>query len=366
MRRQAEAYRTTVDTSSDTKPIRTSEQLDWSALDNYIRPKLAGQLSDPNAPLTVEQFPGGRSNLTYLLRFGDQEFALRRPPFGPVPPKAHDMARECRILEAIHNAFPLAPNPYLLCEDHDVIGATFYVMERRKGLVIRHEETPHFANRPDQRHKASVAMVDVLADLHLIDIDAHGFSALGKSDGFVERQVTGWTQRWHGSKTSEQSEMNALSEWLLARLPPDPSRPSLVHGDYKLDNVMFDPSDVGKIVAVFDWEMSAVGDPLIDVGIVLAYWTHIAPAARDESLIIVTTRRGWYTRDELLSHYHERTGLDLSNIKFYEVFAVFKIAVVLQQIYFRYKRGQTDDERFAHLDKGVELLARIATSLANS
>lgn len=353
-----------MDTFSDTKPVRASEQLDWTALDDYIRPKLAGQLSDPNAPLTVEQFPGGRSNLTYLLRFGDQEFALRRPPFGPVPPKAHDMARECRILEAIHSAFPLAPKPFILCEDKDVIGATFYVMERRKGLVIRHEESHHFANQPAQRHKASRAMIDVLADLHLIDIEASGLNALGKSTGFVQRQVTGWTERWHGSKTSEQAEMNALSDWLLARLPPDPAKASLVHGDYKLDNVMFDPNDVSKIVAVFDWEMSAVGDPLIDLGIVLAYWMHIAPAARDESLIIVTTRPGWYTRAEVLRHYHDRTRLDLSNIKFYEVFAVFKIAVVLQQIYFRYKRGQTDDARFAHLDKGVELLAHIATSLA--
>lgn len=352
-----------VQTPSDTKPVRPSEQLDWSKLDAYIRPRLAEQLVDKDAPLAVEQFPGGRSNLTYLLRFGDQEFALRRPPFGPVPPRAHDMARECRILESIHHAFPLAPKPYILCEDPDVIGATFYVMERRRGLVIRHEETPHFANQPDERHKASRAMIDVLADLHLIDIEASGLSALGKSAGFVERQVTGWTQRWHGSKTSEQAEMNALSDWLLARLPPDPIRSSLVHGDYKLDNVMFDPDDVSKIVAVFDWEMSAVGDPLIDLGIALAYWIHIAPAARDESLIIVTTRPGWYTRDEVLSHYHDRTQLDLQNIKFYEVFAVFKIAVVLQQIFYRYKRGQTDDARFAHLDRGVELLAQIAIAL---
>ncbi len=357
-----------VEASFDTKPVRASEQLDWATLDAYIRPRLAEQLGDKfdsNAPLAVEQFPGGRSNLTYLLRFGDQEFALRRPPFGPVPPKAHDMARECRILEAIHNTFPLAPKPYILCEDLDVIGANFYVMERRHGLVIRHEETHHFANQPDQRHKASRAMIDVLADLHLVDIEASGLNALGKPIGFVKRQVTGWTGRWHGSKTSEQVEMNALSDWLLARLPPDPAKASLVHGDYKLDNVMFNPNDLSKIVAVFDWEMSAVGDPLIDLGIVLAYWTHIAPAAKDESLIIVTTRPGWYSRDELLSHYRERTGLDLSNIKFYEVFAVFKIAVVLQQIYFRYKRGQTDDARFAHLDRGVEVLARIATSLAS-
>jgi aminoglycoside phosphotransferase (APT) family kinase protein len=355
--------------SSETNSVRPSEQLDWSALEKYVRPRLSEALGDgfdSTAPLTVEQFSGGRSNLTYLLRFGNQEFALRRPPFGPVPPKAHDMARECRILDAIHEAFPLAPKPYLLCEDAGIIGSTFYIMERRHGLIVRDEEPTQLAGMPDQRKLASNAMVDVLADLHLVDIETGGLSTLGKSTGFVERQVKGWGQRWHGSKTNEQAEMNALSDWLLKRLPSDPIRPSLVHGDYKLDNVMFDPRDVGKLVGVFDWEMSAIGDPLIDVGIFLAYWIHIAPACQDENLIIVTTRPGWFTRDEVLSRYEERTGNDLRSIKFYEVFAVYKIAVVLQQIFFRYHRGQTDDARFANLDRRVELLAHIATSLAEN
>jgi len=355
-----------VRTDSDTKPVRASEQLDWNALDQYVRSRLAEQLGESfpaTAQLTVEQFPGGHSNLTYLLRFGDLEFALRRPPFGPVPPKAHDMARECRILKAVHPVFPLAPQPYILCEDVSVIGSTFYVMERRQGLVVRREEPTQLADQPQQRHLASQAMVDVLADLHLVDIESHGLSALGKASGFVERQVKGWHQRWEGSKTSEQSEMDSLSDWLLARLPEDAVRPSLVHGDYKLDNVMFDPNDVGKLVGVFDWEMSAVGDPLIDVGLFLAYWVHIAPMS-SESLVIVTTRPGWFTRDEVLARYEDRTRCDLRDIKFYEVFAVFKIAVVLQQIFFRYHRGQTDDPRFAHLDKQVDLLARIAASLA--
>jgi aminoglycoside phosphotransferase (APT) family kinase protein len=197
-----------------------------------------------------------------------------------------------------------------------------------------------------------------------VDIEAHGLSALGKPSGFVERQVQGWTQRWHGSKTSEQAEMNALSQWLLERLPRDPVRPTLVHGDYKLDNIMLDEHDLGKLVAVFDWEMSAVGDPLVDLGIFLAYWVHTAPAAQGDSLAAVTTSLGYFTRDEVLGRYAERTTLDVSNIKFYEVFAVFKLAVVLQQIFYRYHRGQTDDARFATLDKRVELLAHMATKLA--
>jgi len=200
--------------------------------------------------MTVEQFPGGHSNLTYLLRFGTHDFALRRPPFGPVPPKAHDMARECRILSAIHPVFPLAPKPYLLCEDPSIIGSTFYIMERRQGVVVRYEEPPELANQPERRRRVSESVVDTLADLHLVDIEAHGLNALGKPGGFVERQVQGWTQRWHGSKTSEQAEMNTLSQWLLERLPPDPIRPTLLHGDYKLDNIM--PKNTKIDIAGFD------------------------------------------------------------------------------------------------------------------
>jgi aminoglycoside phosphotransferase (APT) family kinase protein len=354
---------------SDTKPIRESEQLDWEALDKCVRPKLAEQLGesfDTNAPLLVEQFPGGHSNLTYLLRFGHREFALRRPPFGPVPPKAHDMARECRILSSIHPVFPLAPKPYLLCEDPEIIGSTFYIMERRNGVVIRAEEPAQLIDQPEQRKRVSRAVVDVLAELHLVDIEKHGLTVLGKPTGFVERQIEGWTKRWHGSKTSEQAEMDALSHWLSDRRPPDPLRPTLVHGDYKLDNVMLDGNDLGRMVAVFDWEMSAIGDPLVDLGIFLAYWIHTAPAAQRDSLMAVTTRPGWFTREEVLERYAERTGNDLSRVAFYEVFAVFKLAVVLQQIFYRYHRGQTDDQRFANLDKRVEMLAHLATKLAEA
>lgn len=162
--------------------MRSSEQLDWDALDSYVRPKLAEKLGDgfdADASMTVEQFPGGHSNLTYLLRFDKQEFAMRRPPFGPVPPKAHDMARECRILKAIHPLFPLAPRPYLLCEDASIIGSTFYIMERRHGVVVRCEEPPQLADQRELRKRVSNAVVDTLADLHLVDIDAHGLSALG-------------------------------------------------------------------------------------------------------------------------------------------------------------------------------------------
>ncbi len=289
---------------------------------------------------------------------------MRRPPFGPVPAKAHDMARECRILAAVHPVFPLAPQPYVLCEDPSVIGSTFYIMERRHGLVVRYDEPPELADQPGARRRVSEAMVDALADLHSVDINAHGLAALGKPAGFVERQVRGWSERWKRAQTSEQPAMDQLTEWLVNRLPPDLSRPTLLHGDFKLDNVMLDALDVGRLVAVFDWEMSAVGDPLVDLGILLAYWIHTVPASQGDALTSVTRRAGWFTREEMLERYAARTSNDLAKIEFYEVFAVFKLAVVLQQIFYRYHRGQTDDARFARLDKRVTWLARIATALA--
>ncbi|MDT5268712.1 MAG: hypothetical protein QOH49_898 [Acidobacteriota bacterium] len=351
----------------DTRPVRESEQLDWESLAGYLRarlPDIVGEGFNPSEPLAVEQFPGGHSNLTYLLRLGEREFVMRRPPFGPVPPKAHDMAREFRILEALHPVYTLAPRPLLLCEDTEIVGSVFYLMERRRGLVVRSEEPPELEGRPAERRRASAALVDALAELHAVDICAHGLDSLGKPAGFVERQVRGWAERWHRSQTDELLEMDALAAWLTGRLPPDPLRPTLVHGDYKLDNVMLDSRDVGRVVGVFDWEMSAVGDPLVDLGILLVYWVHTAAGARRDTVSSVTNREGWFTREEVLERYGARTGQDLSSVGFYEVFAVFKLAVVLQQIFFRYRRGQTDDPRFAALGERVEWLARIATKLA--
>jgi len=352
--------------SSDTKPVRASEQLDWDALAAYARPRLQAVLGDGfdlSAPLTVEQFPGGHSNLTYLMRFGDQEFVMRRPPFGPVALKAHDMAREYRILEAVHPVFPLAPRPLVLCEDKSIIGSTFYIMERRHGLVVRSSEPPELSDRPAERRRVSEAMVAALAALHNVDISAPTLSALGKPAGFVERQVIGWSERWRRSQTSDLPEMDMLAAWLTAHLPSDPARPALVHGDFKLDNVMLAADDPGRIVGVFDWEMSAVGDPLIDLGILLCYWVHTAKATQRDALTSVTNRPGWFTRDEILERYAAQTGFELTNITFYEVFAVFKLTVVLQQIFFRYHQGQTDDPRFARLDERVEWLAGIGAAL---
>jgi aminoglycoside phosphotransferase (APT) family kinase protein len=313
--------------------------------------------------MRATQFPGGHSNLTYQVRFGALELVVRRPPFGPVAPTAHDMAREYRWLTAINPVFPLAPRVYALCEDPAVIGSIFYVMERRHGVVVRDQEPATVSAQPSLRHRVSVAVVDALADLHAIDIEASGLTHLGKPSGFVERQVRGWTERWNRSRTHDLPEMEAAARWLVEALPPNPARPSVVHGDFKLDNLMLDPEDPSRLVAVFDWEMAALGDPLVDLGILLAYWVATAPPEQHDALTTVTTLPGWLTPGELVERYGARSGRDLSGLEFYEVFALFKIAVVVQQIYYRFVHGQTSDPRFARLGDRVTYLARRAAAV---
>jgi len=343
------------------------EPLDWPRLEAYLRDRLGGAGLpglDLSRSMQIEQFAGGHSNLTYLLHFGACELVLRRPPFGPIPPTAHDMAREYRWLTALSAVFPPAPKAWHYCEDPSVIGAHFYLMERRRGAVLRTEEPPGVADCPGVRAKVSGALVDAMADLHAIDVSSGPMAALGKPAGFVERQVRGWTDRWHKSKIADLPEMEALASWLLERMPPQPARPTVVHGDFKLDNVMLDAEDFSRIVAVFDWEMCALGDPLVDVGILLAYWTRSEPPEHRDALTSITDRPGWFTREQIVERYAARSGRDLSAITFYETFALFKIAVVIQQIYARYARGQTDDPRFAHFDVRVAHLARQAAALA--
>jgi aminoglycoside phosphotransferase (APT) family kinase protein len=273
------------------------------------------------------------------------------------------MAREYRWLSAIHPVYPLAPRVHAVCEDPTIVGSIFYVMERRHGIVVRHEEPSGIRDRFDVRRDVSFALIDALADLHMIDIAAAGLMHLGKPQGFVERQVRGWTDRWNGAKTGELPEMEYLARWLAESLPPNPAEPTVVHGDFKLDNLMLDAANPSTVVAVFDWEMAALGDPLVDLGILLAYWLPNAPSEHRDSLTTVTTLPGWLTRGELIDRYAARTSRDLSRLKFYEVFALFKVAVVIQQIYYRFVRHQTDDQRFARFGDRVTSLARRAVSL---
>ena len=355
-------------TDKDARAVRDGEDLEWPRLIAWLRERLPAcgipRLDAAREP-ELAQFPGGHSNLTYLLRFGDADIVVRRPPLGPVAPTAHDMAREFRWLSAMHPVFPLAPRPYVLCEDTSVIGSVFYAMERRTGLVVRTSEPPQLTNNPPARRALSEAMVDTLASLHHVDVTAPSLSPLGKPAGFVGRQVRGWTDRWHRSQTSTLADMDALATWLSAQMPADPAVPAVVHGDFKLDNVMVDPGQIDRVVAVFDWEMSALGDPLVDLGILLAYWQPTSPPDQRDALSTVTDRPGYLTRQEIVDRYARASGRDVSNVRYYEIFALFKIAVVIQQIYYRWVKGQTADARFGNFGARVEYLATHAAGLAS-
>lgn len=336
-------------TSDSAAPIRPGEELDLRALELYLGSPLA----------SVRQFPGGHSNLTYLLTFANgEEAVLRRAPLGPVAPKAHDMVREARILEAVSPLFPPAPKPLRICEDPAILGVPFFLMERRAGTILRTEVPPKIAALPNYAERISAAFVACLAELHRIDLAANNLAKLGKPDGFVERQVRGWTDRWNRARTDDTPpEMDAVIAWLAANLPQS-NAATLVHNDFKLDNVMLaGDGAIDRVEAVLDWEMATIGDPMIDLGLTLCYWTH-------SSFSTFTAGPGWYTRDQFLHHYARLSGQDIRDIRFHETLGVFKLAVILQQIYFRYRRGQTQDERFAQFGGRVAALTSKALELS--
>jgi aminoglycoside phosphotransferase (APT) family kinase protein len=357
--------------TSESTAVRAGEELDLAALARYLREHLTRQAAETE--IQIEQFPGGHSNLTYLIRYGDQEFVLRRPPLGPVAPTAHDMPREFKLLSVIHPPFPLAPRPVLLCEDSSILGVPFYLMERRRGFIVRSKVPVQIGEDLELRRRLSESVVDTLVALHAVDIHTTGLVNIGKPVGFVERQVSGWANRWLRSQTGELAEMDRVIQWLVDRIPPEKNQATIVHNDFKLDNLMLADDDPARVVAVLDWEMCTVGDPLIDVGLLITYWTmgrgesgEERAAVQNSSLRAVTNGPGWLTRAEMIERYENKTGRDLSRIAFYETFARFKVAVVVQQIYFRYVQGQTHDERFRDFDQFVRALACEALELAES
>lgn len=351
-------------TTNDSAPVRAGEGLDLAGLASYLREHLPSRV---DTEIEIAQFPGGHSNLTYLVRYDNQEFVLRRPPIGPVAPTAHDMPREFKLLSVINPNFPLAPKPVLLCEDASVIGVPFYLMERRRGFIVRFKLPSQIGDNLEMRRRLSGTVVDTLVALHAVDIQSTGIVQIGKPAGFVQRQVRGWSERWLRSQTGTLDEMDRVIQWLVDRIPPESvQEATIVHNDFKLDNLMLADDDPTRVVAVLDWEMCTVGDPLVDVGLVLSYWTMSGgkPADQNSSLRAITNGPGWLTRDEIIDRYETKTGRDLSRIAFYETFARFKVAVVIQQIYFRYVKGQTQDERFRNFDQLVRELTQEALELA--
>jgi aminoglycoside phosphotransferase (APT) family kinase protein len=345
--------------------VRDEEQLDWSKLTAFLR---AHDVPGAELPLQVKQFRGGHSNLTYLLRFGDrQEWVVRRPPFGPLPPGGHDMAREYRVLSRLWEGFQQAPRAILFCDDPAIIGAPFFVMERRSGFVIpnRRPLPPGITTTPETFRRMSEGFADALADLHSVDYEQLGLGGLGRPDGFVRRQITGWMDRWEKAKTTEVPLMNRLGAWFLEHIP-QPQKPVLLHNDFYLHNVMFAPDNSGRVVGVFDWEMSTLGDPMVDLGIALNYWRDPSDAPDLIELsegYAHTARPGFLSRDELVERYARRTGRDVSRIDFYRALALWKTSTVVQQIYVRFVRGQTTDPRFESMGKQPPVLARTAAEV---
>ncbi|HSS49694.1 MAG TPA: phosphotransferase family protein [Thermoanaerobaculia bacterium] len=339
-----------------TRAVRPGEEIDAAPLAAWLKERLPGV----EGPIAVEQFPGGHSNLTYLLRFSDRELVLRRPPFGSKVKTAHDMGREYRVLSRLYTLYPKAPQALLHCDDPEVIGAPFYLMERMRGIILRQQKPPAGIDLHPQRMRAiSEAAVDGLAELHAVDYRAVGLDDLGHPEGYVARQVAGWSERWRRSRTDDIPELDRAAAWLADHQPAETGA-ALIHNDYKYDNLVLHPMELERIVAVLDWEMATVGDPLMDLGTSLGYWMDPddAPALR---LLPAgpTTLPGNLRRAEVVERY-AATGRDVSNILFYYVFGLFKIAVIAQQIYFRYQQGLTKDERFAALIGAVRILGHTA------
>ena len=336
--------------------VRADEVIDVDRLAGFLAGRLEGAEHVPE----VRQFSGGHANLTYLLTYPDAEYVLRRPPLGPLAPGAHDMAREFRVLSRLWQAFPPAPRAYVLCEDPEVIGAPFFLMERRDGVVVRNGVPDRFGAGLDEdaNRRLSEVVIDTLGEFHAVDPAACGLADLGHPDGFLERQVAGWMERWLGARHEENPTAERVGHWVARSIPASPP-PTLLHNDWRLDNMAVDQNDPGRCLAVYDWDMCTRGDPLADLGTVLSVWyaSDEVPASLNP---MPTTVPGFMTRDQALARYGDQTGRDVSGFDWYLVFGTWKLAVVLQQIYIRWLRGQTRDDRFARMGDGAQRLFELA------
>lgn len=337
--------------------VRPDEGFDIEALTRWIE----GVDGLPEGKPEVMQFGGGKANLTYLLTFpGGDQLVLRRPPLGPVAKSAHDMSREYLVLSRLWRAFPYAARAVAYCQDESVMGSDFFLMERRDGVVIRGEIPERFGGGTDPvaNRKLSEVVIDTLAEFHSVDPKSCTLDDLGHPEGFLQRQVEGWAGRWEKAKHEENALADELAEWLIRELPAE-AKPTLLHNDWRLDNMAVAADDPGRCVAVYDWDMATRGDPLADVGTLMGSWFDVGEAPQDLGMM-PTTAPGWLNRHEAVERYGERSGSELRSIDWYLVFGAWKMAVVLQQIYIRWLRGQTRDARFANLDEGARRLFLMA------
>lgn len=346
----------------DITEVRSGENLAWDRLDRYLRvalPWLRGELS-------VAQFPHGSANLTYLLRVGDAELVLRRPPFGKLAPGAHDMRREFAVLSRLSLIFDRAPKAYVLCRDHEVVGSDFVVMERRHGVVVR-EELGELAAHPDAPARLAQALVTALADLHAVEPEAAGLADLGRPAGFLTRQIDGWRTRWdrvraHGAPP----EMDIVPQ-RLERAVPVPQKVAIIHNDFKLDNCQFQLPDPDRVTSIFDWDMATLGDPLVDLGTLLNYWPDPAdPPGVRRAPYPEMRAMGLPGRARITAAYGQATGLDMSAIAWYEAFAQWKTAIAMTQLHQRWLSGDSANPRMASIGADVVTLARSAADLTST
>ena len=339
-----------------TVSVRQGEEFPNERLLTYLSAHLGIE-----GPLTVEQFPAGFSNLTYLLRINDRELVLRRPPIGAKIKTAHDMSREYRILSHLYPVYNKVPRPLLFCDDEAIIGASFYVMERVNGVILRAQPPRGIDLNTELMRGLSETFIENLTEIHAFDYAAAGLGDLGSPQGYVKRQVEGWTKRYYNARTDDVPAIEQLAYWLVDRLPPDSPQAALIHNDYKYDNIVLAREDLTRVVAVLDWEMATIGDPLMDFGTSLGYWVEKTdPEEWQRHGFGLTSLPGSFTRAELLDHYEKRSGRRIDDPVFYFAYGLLKIAVIVQQIYFRYQKGLTRDPRFAILGDLVKACANLA------
>ena len=346
-----------------TAMVRPGEELDKAKLANYLQRQLADtEWVAADSPLVVEQFQQGFSNLTYMVQLGGREMVLRRPPKGANVVAGHDMEREYRVLTGLVPLYAKIPRPVIFCADLDVLGVPFYLMERVTGVIIRNQSQPpsDLALTPAAMEQLSQAFAMNLATIHALDYNQTSLKTLQRPGNYVERQVQGWLQRYVRAKTDEIVSVERVGSWLLDHIPPDTGA-SLIHNDYKYDNMVLDTQDLARIVAVLDWEMATIGDPLMDLGTSLAYW--IEP---DDPPEFVAVRGGYtlwpgnFSRAQLIQHYALVSGRNVDNLVFYYAFGLFKLIVISQQIYVRFQKGYSQDERFGQLMVGIVNMGKMA------
>jgi len=324
--------------------VREGEELDVARVDAFLKARVPGLEGLPE----IGQFARGASNLTYLLRYPGRELVLRRPPFGHKAKGAHDMLREARVMTALKPVYPVVPAVLATCDDPAVMGCDFYVMERIAGIIPRQDLPAGLGFGEAETRKLCVNVIDKLVELHAIDPRAAGLSELGKGEGYVQRQVEGWSRRFRDARTDDVSDFEAVMDWLAANRPAREAAIRVIHGDFRFDNVVLDAADPLRVIGVLDWEMATLGDPLMDLGNSLAYWVQ----ADDDEYFRATRRQptnapGMLTRDEVVARYAARTGLPVANFGFYLIFGLFRVAVIVQQIWRRYRDGATKDPQFA-------------------